>query len=416
MSRAVLLLLALMFIRGIASAEMREWTDRTGKKFTAEILANDAWRATFVLPDRSKAVLWLSQLSQADVDFAAKWRAANPTAPLVDPQRLAPWPAEAAAADIAVKLKTEDPKAAAFVYEGAHFIMQSDVSLPLDVVRDLNGVFEATRAALMALPLGLHRGGEEEKYAVHFFSTPERYAAAGGMTASGGYFEGSTGRMLLLLPNLGIRATGFARTYDHQKNLFVLKHEVTHQILMRWGDAIPVWFGEGLAEVIAATPYVRGRYTFSGMDAAIAAYVQKWRSPGDPKPLHLITPAQLMDFTVSSWEERVAGKSAYELYNSAALFVHFLLLHDGDGSAVAGFLDTLRRERNRPRTEVMTGTFRLSSGPILSASSAPASTKKATADFIRRGRSDEKLAADFSAFVKKLGLRAEFEAAPQPAR
>jgi len=122
-----------------------------------------------VLPDQGKAVLGLAQLSPADVDFVAKWRAANPTAPLADPLRLGPWPGEAAPADIGVKLKTEDPKGAAFVYEGAHFIMQSDVSLPLGVVRDLNGVFEATHAALMALPLGLHRGGEKEKYAVHFF-------------------------------------------------------------------------------------------------------------------------------------------------------------------------------------------------------------------------------------------------------
>lgn len=409
MSRAVSLLLAFIFIRGTACAEMREWTDRTGKKFTAEIIANDAWRATFVLPDRSKAVLWLAQLSQADTDFVAKWRAANPTAPLVDPQRLAPWPATADAGDIEVKLKTEDPKAAAFTYEGAHFTMQSDVRLPPDVVRDLNGVFEATRAALMALPLGLHRGGEQEKYAVHFFSTPEQYTAAGGMTASGGYFEGSTGRMLLLLPNLGIHATGFARTYEHQKNLFVLKHEVTHQILRHWGDALPVWFGEGIAEVIAAAPYARGRFTFSGMDAAIAAYVQKWRSPGDTKPLHLIPPSQLMDFTVSSWEDRVAGQSAYELYNSATLFVYFLLLHDGDGSAVAGFLDALRRERNRPRTENAPGTIRFSSGPYFSVSPMPAFAKKAAAEFIRRGRSDEKLTADFAAFLKKIGLRAEFE-------
>ena len=414
MNRAASLLLALVFIRGAACAEMREWADRTGKKFTAEIIANDAWRATFALPDRSKAVLWLSQLSPADVDFVAKWRAANPTAPLVDPQRLAPWPATADAGDIEVKLTTEDPKAAAFTYEGAHFIMQSDVRLPLDVVRDLNGVFEATRAALMALPFGLHRGGEQEKYAVHFFSTPEQYAAAGGMTASGGYFEGSTGRMLLQLPNLGIRATGFARTYDHQKNLFVVKHEVTHQILRHWGDAFPVWFNEGIAEVIAAAPYARGRYTFSGMDAAIASYVQKWRRLGDAKPLRLITPAQLMDFTVSSWEDRGAGQSAYELYNSAALFVYFLLLHDGDGSAVASFLDALRRERNRQSTEIAQGTIRFSSGPFVSVSSTPAFAKKATADFVRRGRSDEKLAADFSAFVKKLGLRAEFEAPPAP--
>ncbi len=415
MRRAVFILLAVSLADRTVFAEMREWALGTGHKFTAEIIATDAWRATFSLPDHSKAVLALAQLSPADVDFVATWRAANRTAPLVDPQKLAPWPAEALAADIAVKLKTEDSKASAFVWEGAHFVMQADVSLPIDVVGDLNAVCEGTRAALMALPLGLHRGGEVEKYPVHFFSTPERYGAAGGAAASGGYFQGSTGRMLLLLPNLGIHAKGSVRTFDHQKNLFIVKHEVTHQLLMRWGDAFPVWFSEGLSEVIAATPYARGRYVFSGMDLAIGAYVQKWRSPGDTKPLHLIQPASLMEFTSSSWEERVAGQSAYELYNSAALFVYFLLLPDGtaDGTAVAGFLDALRRERNRQRTSMATlqfGPYQMRTAPI------SVFAKKAAADFFRRGRSDEKLTADFAAFLKKRGLNVEFDAPVQPGR
>jgi 3-methyladenine DNA glycosylase AlkC len=114
-----------------------------------------------------------------------------------------------------------------------------------------------------------------------------------------------------------------------------------------------------------------------------------------------------MEFTMSSWEQRVARQSAYELYNSAALFVYFLLLHDGDASAIPGFLDALRRERNRPRAVIANSGFRMVSGQPMSEF-----VKKATSDFIRRGRSDEKLTADFSAFVKKLGLRVVFEAPP----
>ena len=113
-----------------------------------------------------------------------------------------------------------------------------------------------------------------------------------------------------------------------------------------------------------------------------------------------------MDFTPSSWEERVAGQSAYELYNSAALFIWFLLRHDGtgDGSAVAGFLDTLRRELDRERAEAAKSPFGEYTGPPVSEFS-----KKAVTNFIRRGRSDEKLTADFAAFLKRRGLRVEFE-------
>ena len=412
--RRVLSTLVLLWAACFAHAgESREWTDCAGRKFTAEIIANDAWRATFALPDRSRAVLPLAQLSPADVNFVTSWRTANPAAPLVDPQRLAPWPAEAVAADIEVKVKSERPEVPAFVYEGAHFIVQSDVRLPLGVVRDLNAVFEGTRAALMALPLGLHPGGEREKYPVLLFSTAEKYGNAGGATASGGYFDGPTGRMLLLLPNLGIRVTGDAKAFDYQDKLFIVKHEVTHQILQRWDGAFPVWFSEGLAEVLAATPYVRGRYTFSAMDTAIGTYVQKWRSKGELKPLYLIQPTQLMEFTDATWEARVAGQSAYELYNSAALFIYFLLRHDGtgDGSAVAGFLETLRREVHRQRAERARSPYGLYRGTPFSEVSG-----KAVAEFIRRGRSDQKLTADFAAFLKRRNLRVEFEVPPQPTR
>ena len=406
MKRAFSCFVGLIAAASFLRAEMREWTGRSGQKFTAEIVANDAWRATFALPDRSKAVVLLSQLSAADVTFVTTWRAANPGAPLVDPQKLAPWPGEASAADIEINLKSEDTKVPSFVYEGAHFIVRSDVKLPLGVVRDLNGVFEGTRAALMALPFGLHSGGERGKYPVFLFSTAEQYGAAGGGSASGGYFQGTTGRMLILLPNLGIRTDGDSKTFDYQKNLFVVKHEATHQILQRWGFALPVWFNEGLAEIIAAAPYTRGRYTFTAMDTAIGTYVQKWRSPGDLKPLYLIQPGHLMEFNDSTWGARVAGQSAYELYNSAALFIYFLLRHDGagDGSAVAGFLDVLRRELERERAEAASSPFgRISGDPMF------AVRQKAVADFIRRGRSDEKLTADFAAFLKRRGLRVEFE-------
>jgi hypothetical protein len=412
-NRAVSSVLALLSAVSVLRAEIREWTDRAGRKFTAELIANDAWRATFMLVDRTKAVLPLAQLSAADVQFVTAWRAENPGAPLVDPQKLAAWPGEVSAQDIEIKLKSENPKASAFVYEGAHFIVWSDVKLPLGVVRDLNGVFEGTRAALMALPFGLHLGGEKEKYPVLLFSTAEQYGRAGGGSASGGYFQGRTGRMLILLPNLGIRADGETKAFDYQKNLFVVKHEVTHQILRHWGDAFPVWFNEGLAEVIAATPYTRGRYTFSAMDTAIGTYVQKWRSPGDLKPLYLIQPAQLMEFNSDSWEARVAGQSAYELYNSAALFIYFLLRHDGagDGSAVAGFLNVLHREVERKRAEAAKSPLgRILGNPM------PEVSKMAVADFIRRGRSDAKLTAEFAAFLKRRGLRVEFEVPLLPTR
>lgn len=365
------------------AAEMREWTDRLGRKFQAEIIANDALRVTFALAGKGKAVVPLAQLSAADVAFVETWRRLHPEAPLVDADKLAPWPAEAAAANVEVRLVSENPKDRAFVYEGAHFVIQSGVKLPAAVMTDLNAVFEATRAALMALPFGFHAGGETEKYRVFLHSTAEAYGRAGGASASGGFYDGENDRMLILLPNLGIHIGADQRNFDHRKNLFVLKHEVTHQLL-RHGGRFPMWFNEGIAEVIAATPYAQGRYTFSALDTAIGSYVQKWRRPGDLKPMLITPPGPLMAVTPATWEARVTGGNAYEIYNSAALFTYFLLRHDGagDGKAVAAFLDALRRDD---------------------------SPGQAMAAHIRRGRSDEKLEAEFSAFLKRRGLKFEFD-------
>ena len=365
--------------------EAREWTERSGRKFSAELIANDAFRATFALPGRGKIVLPLAQLSVADAAEVGKWRALHPEAPLVDPRKLAPWPSDAAALDIEIKQKPENATLPVFVYEGARFVVQSDVRLPVAVVRDLNAVFEATRMALMALPIGLHAGREAEKYPVFLFSTAEAYGLAGGPPASGGYYDGKNDRMLILLPNLGIHPEGGKKVFDYQKNLFVVKHEVTHQLLRHWEGALPAWFNEGLAEVIAATPYTRGRYTFTAMDTAVASYVRKWKSQGDTKPLYVTPPGPLMAMSDDHWQARVMGKTAYELYNSAALFAHFLLRFDGagDGAPVAGFLDALRRDV-----------------PL----------EKAIAGPIRRGRTDAKLAADFAVFLRRLGVKFEFEA------
>ena len=390
MIRIAFFALGLLIPPVACSTEVREWTDRSGRKFTAEIIANDALRATFALPDRGKFVLPRAQLSDADAAYVVQWRAEHPLAPLVDPAKLAPWPAEVVATDIEIKLKSENATPPAFVYEGAHFVVQSDVKLPIGVVRDLNAVLEGTRMAVMALPFGLHSGIEGRKYRVFLFSTAEQYGLAGGPTASGGSYDGANDRMLISLPNLGILAGGGKQAFDYQRNLFVVKHEVTHLLLRYWGESFPIWFSEGIAEVIAATPYSRGRYTFTAMDTAIRSYVQKWRNPRDTSPLYLTPPGALMAMTPDAWQARVSGQTAYELYNSAALFAYFLVRYDGagDGAAVAGFLDALRR--GVPR-------------------------EKAIADYIRRGRSDEKLAADFAVFVRRRGLKFEFDS-PLPSR
>ena len=380
----ILALLTLVASAGWAG-ELREWTCPPGKPFAAELLAADGLRATLLVPGRGKAVVPFAMLSPEDVRYIQQWRAQNRRAPLIDPERIAPWPSEAVAESLDVRAVEEDAAASKFAYESAHFAVESDLKLPVPVVRDITAVFEATRAALIALPLGLLRGEEDEKYAVAMFSTAAAYQAAGGIEGSGGYYDGKSRRMLIYLPNLGIRQGMYALALDFQRQTYVLKHEVTHQLLGRWGVLLPVWLNEGFAECMAATPYTRGRYSFQNLDGAMHDYLLKWRAMPDRRDLLLIPPPRLMALSSEQWRDEVSAVTAYPLYNSSGLLAHWFLHHDGkgDGAGMAAYFDALRR-------------------------GVP--PEKAEAEQLLRGRTRESLTPGMQALCRKLGLQWKMDA------
>ena len=382
--RQILALLVLLAGAGWAG-ELRQWTCPPGKPFEAELLAADGLRATLLVRGRGKAVVPFALLSAEDVRYIRAWRAKNRRAPLIDPERLASWPAEAVAENLDVRAVGEDAATSKFSYESAHFAVESDLKLPVPVVRDITAVFEATRAALIALPLGLARGEEDGKYPVAMFSTAAAYQAAGGIEGSGGYFDGRSRRMLIYLPNLGIKQGMYALALDFQRQSFVLKHEVTHQLLAEWGALLPVWLNEGFAECMAATPYTRGRYSFQNHDGAMHDYLLKWRATPDRRDLLIIPPARLMALSFPQWRDEVSAVTAYPLYNSSALLAHYFLHHDGkgDGVSMAAYFDALRR-------------------------GVP--PEKAEAEQLLHGRTRESLTGEMPALCRKLGLQWKMDA------
>ncbi len=377
--------LLLLLLAGVGWAgEVRQWTSPPGNPFEAELLAADGLRATLLVPGRGKMVVPFAMLSAEDVRYVRAWRGQNHRAPLIDPERLAPWPPDAVGENIEVRVVAEDAVAMKFSYESTHFVVESDLKLPVPVVRDITAAFEATRALLIALPLGLLRGDEDEKYAVAMFSTAAAYQAAGGIEGSGGYFDAPSQRMLIFLPNLGIKQGTYALAVDFQRQLFVLKHEVTHQLLGRWSMRLPVWLNEGFAECVASMPYTRGRYSLQNLDGAMSEYLRKWRASPDRRDLLLIPPARLMALTAPQWRDEVSAVTAYPLYNSAALLAHYFLHHDAPGGAsLAAYFDDLRR--GVPR-------------------------EKAEADRLLRGRTRENLTAEVQTLARKLGLQVKLDA------
>jgi hypothetical protein len=256
----------------------------------------------------------------------------------------APWPASVAAENYDVKVVAPFSANMAATYASPHFLIPSEMKLPLGVVRDLAAVFESTRAAVRAVPLGFAVAAEPKQYLVRLCATVESYSQAGGAPGTGGMFDGH--ELLILLPNLGIKPTTNGLGAEHTKHLFVLKHETVHLVTAPAHLPLPPWLNEGLAETFAAAPYVRGRYTFTGLDSAMRDYLLKWRGRPDSRTLRLIAPGRLLALTTPEWQREVGAQNAYDLYNSAALLTHWFLHYDGkgDSAGLAAYLDALRTD------------------------------------------------------------------------
>jgi hypothetical protein len=371
MLRSALFSLALAAGAAAQAPEADTWTARDGRQFSAKLVAADGLRATFAAPDKPKFSVTWADLAAADADRIRQWRALTFRLPLVDPECLAPWPPQVVPEPVEVKFIGED--GGHFIYESAHFRLIADFKLPDAAVRDIATVFEATRSMLMAIPLGLHAGGEHQKYVALLLGTQESYAAAGGPPGSGGYYEGRTRRMLVSLPNLGIEQKRGSVQLNYGRSLFVLKHEVTHQLLARWNGGMPMWLSEGLAEVVASLPYHQGRYTIQNPGAGMRDYILKWRKSRDDRSIRLVPATELMAMDDRDWRMAVEQQTAYDRYNSAGLLALYFIQQD-DGVPLAACLDALRR--NHPGAE----------------------------EALLRGRTREQVAAAVAAMAKKMGL------------
>lgn len=350
------------------------WSMRNGRTFDAELVAADGLRATFTVSGKPPAVIPLHDLTDESREAVRKWRA-DWIKPLVLPAKLGPWPAEAKApaAEPAFKA-TQDGH---FEYRSRHFLVRSDLKLPPYAAADITRVLEATRSAMIALPIGLQAGGERGLYQIHLFGNAETYGRAGGLGGSGGHYNARSDRTILLLPNFGIEETLGGLRVDYAKNLFILRHEVTHHLLSRWHRRLPMWLNEGIAEFIASLPYSQGNYSLRNPSAGLREYVLKWRADKNDREITLIPPSQLMPMTKRDWDDSVRKLSAYDHYNSAGILTCYLIQKDG-GKSIAAFLDALRRGVDPAAAEL---------------------------EFLSGGKPRVSLNAEVSAFCEKLGIQ-----------
>lgn len=357
----------------LLAAHAAPWAMRNGNTFDAELAAADGLRATFTVEGKPPAVVALADLTEEGRQAVRKWRA-DWFKPMVLPSRLPAWPVEAKAPAGTPESLTAD---GLHEYRSPHFLIRSDLKLPPYAAADIARALEATRAALIAVPLGLHAGGERGLYQVRLFRDAEAYGKSGGIGGSGGHYDPRRDATLILLPNFGIEQTAGGLRVDYAKNLFILRHEITHHLLNRWHRRLPMWLNEGIAEFIASLPYSQGQYNLRNPSAGLKDYVLKWIPDKNDRRITLIPPSQLMPMTKRDWDDAVKTLNAYDLYNSAGILTCCLIQKDG-GKPLAGFIDALRRGVNPAEAETT---------------------------FLLGGESRESLDAEVSAYCAKLGIQ-----------
>jgi hypothetical protein len=410
-----------------ASAEtLRTWTETKGQQHSGQLLAYDKVRATLKLGDGRVVFVSPQSLSANDQQHLEQWRKDHPEGAWINATHMPPWPNRAGTGPVKVAAVSTDPAQSRYIYHSPNFAIKSDVSLPLNTIADMATSFEATREAMLRLPLGLaakpllppkyrnammfrygpdgriyqlplaDQAASESKTAerpatprrlpVELYITPQAYGLAGGASGTGGYYSSWRRTMLISLQNFGINIDENKRvTLNYRDKLFILRHEVSHQTMRDWLPHIPIWLSEGIAEYLAAVPYQAGRYQFQNLEKPFLAYLNKWRFEEDPHTIPMMHPSEILKMTPQDWQGALNMNAPVLNYNSAALLTWYFLHQDDDANAahLAAYFDAVRQRPQDALALVQT--------------------------HLLRGRTPEKIAMEIRAAWKKFAVEIVFQ-------
>ena len=345
------------FFAPAAAEDFRVWTDLKGRTVEGAVTACDFLWFTIVNEEGKKGAIQIDQLSETDRAYLTTWREENPNAPWIDPEKPPPWPRKLGDGIAEIELIGQEPNSQFFVYRSANFELRSDVKLPMSFAREVASIFESTRTAIRSLPLGLGakpapRGRRarslregSERLLVQLFKSPNDYARAGGPPGTSGSYHSWLGRTLISLENVGQLDDRGELDLDTLKHEYVLRHEITHQIMHDWLAYLPMWLREGIAEYFGAVGYENGFFTFDELDLRMQAYLNKWRFNEDPNKIPMLHPNAVLTMTEQEWQQSLRFETPILNYNSAALLTYFFLHHDGElpGAPLAAYFDAVRR-------------------------------------------------------------------------
>ncbi|MFK5923328.1 MAG: hypothetical protein QM496_14215 [Verrucomicrobiota bacterium] len=249
--------------------------------------------------------------------------------PSASPTSSAKWPAKVKTTFSPADIKTiSETKKEGYIYRSPHFEFRSPFRLPHRAVREFSLIFESTYDLANAMPIDLQATpGGNGFYITELYATKEDYFNAGGPSGSAGAFFPSSGKILVPLTSLGIKRSQNNIRVNRGAAGNTLIHEVTHQVMMRWLPLIPIWMGEGFAEVTSAMPYEAGLFRLSRMSKSVRESTGS--GPGAGRSFEMVPVLQLMSMSPQSWSAAVADREGQQNYRSASILLYYFLRLDG---------------------------------------------------------------------------------------
>lgn len=233
-------------------------------------------------------------------------------------------------------IRIEFEEGARNIYRTSHFRLVSDVPLTGEVLDHVASIFEGTREAVRALPLGLKLKEHREAKTARLFATRRGYEAAGGVRGTTGLYNPATREILVPLQGAGVLLINGRLQVDEEVEPSALVHELVHQVMHPWLTRMPVWLAEGLAMYIESVPYEDGTFFFSEHD------LLGFLADRGERNLNLYPLDRLVSDDYASWGAEVVAPDKAGLidkYHTALILTYYFLHLDPTGQTLFTYLN-----------------------------------------------------------------------------
>ena len=213
------------------------------------------------------------------------------------------------------------------------------------LARHLNLMYEEYSRRLASLPL---RG--QEKLNVLIFHDPQDYQLT--LRARFGVNAQGTGGMFFVTP-AGAALAFWTKDLPQRRIEHVVQHEGFHQFAFsRFGDDLPMWVNEGLAEFFGESVMVEDKLILGQTTPRILDAIKNGIEKNQHVPFR-----SMLSMSPQKWNAAVNNGDAAMNYHQAWSMVHFLVYGDG-GKYTSAFETYLRHLNNGLASEeAFTRTF-----------------------------------------------------------